>query len=216
MLPRIILVCFVSVYFLLGCTSAPNSATNAPSPAATPAKNVKDKGPGLAEAGLPTAAGVDPADITMEASIPPQTPASLDPRNTTAKIEYKVSPEVREKTFNEVKALIDYLNNLIRKKDFSSWLTYLSAEYKDYFSRPEVLAQQSESRVLQAKGIQLKTLEDYFLSVVVPSRANLKLDDLFFLNENEVEAIMQVGSRRVTVYRLVKTDNVWKISLSGY
>ena len=63
-------------------------------------------------------------------------------------------------------------------------------------------------------NIVLKSLEDYFNFVVVPSRANLRLDDLVFLKETEVEAIMVVGNRRVTLYRLIKIGDQWLIGLS--
>jgi len=159
----------------------------------------------------------EPAGIKATGSpAPAVSPAVTSaPPNVTASPEgFTVSVEVYRETFDAIKQIIEALNLLIQSRDYKAWLENLSPAYREYFSRPEVLASQNDSKILQSKGIVLKSLEDYFLNVVVPSRANLRLDDISFLNENELDAIMQVGNRRVTVYSLIKISGKWKIGLS--
>lgn len=125
--------------------------------------------------------------------------------------DFEVSEEVFDQTFMEVEAVIAELNSLIRQEQYQEWLTYLTEDYRSYYSSPQQLERYSESERLQSAGIQLKNLEDFFRHVVVPSRANLRLDDLVFLNEKSVEAIMIVRDQRISVYRLRLVDNEWKI-----
>ncbi len=125
--------------------------------------------------------------------------------------EFEVSEEVYEQTFGEVEQTIARLNTIIQQRDFEAWKSYLTEEYEEEYSDPETLAQWSESPLLQRNEITLRSLEDYFNFVVVPSRSNARLDDLEFVDENTVEAYMNVRGRRALLYLLENEDGVWKI-----
>lgn len=125
-----------------------------------------------------------------------------------------VSTEVFTQTFSDVEKLIFLLNDIIKSRNYALWVEHLSAEYVRTMSDPAVLDEKNRSPTLKRLGVTLKSLQDYFSYVVVPSRANSRLDDLVFLSETEVEAIMVIGNRRVIVYKLVKIDGQWKIGLS--
>jgi hypothetical protein len=203
-----------------------NPQTSLPEPVATV--------PGLAAA---TADSRDPAGVAAGPRAPGRAAISSDPQAIEVQprlaeaaaqssdpqaspepsaepVPIQVSQELFNQTFTEVELLIKNLNSLIRDRNYQKWTNYLSQEYIDRMSQPEYLRQLSQSATLQKNNITLKTLQDYFSFVVVPSRANLRLDDLVFLSENIVEAIMKVGNRRVTVYRLIKIGNQWMIGLS--
>ena len=157
---------------------------------------------------------VDPQAIAVSVASISRDPACKNPEPTPEPTPIQVSKEVFNQTFTEVEALINNLNSLIKERNYSGWTRFLSPEYLAQMSRPDYLRQLSQSATLQKNNIVLKNLEDYFKNVVGPSRANLRLDDLVFLTENVVEAIMVIGNRRVTVYRLIKVDNQWMIGLS--
>jgi hypothetical protein len=123
----------------------------------------------------------------------------------------EVSEELYEQTFTEVEKTISELNEIISDRNFSAWQDYLTDDYRRTYSDPEVLADSSQSTVLVRNNITLRTLEDYFNFVVVPSRSNARLDDLVFIGEETVEAIMEVNERRYLLYLLKKTGNRWKI-----
>jgi hypothetical protein len=125
--------------------------------------------------------------------------------------EFEVTEEVYEQTFDEVEQTIARLNTIIRERNFQEWKSYLTKEYEEEYSDPETLAEWSESPLLQRNEITLRSLEDYFNFVVVPSRSNARLDDLEFVDENTVEAFMNVRGRRALLYLLRKEEGVWKI-----
>jgi hypothetical protein len=139
----------------------------------------------------------------------PEPEPAPDPEPEPANIE--VSEELYDQTFTEVEQTITELNGIISDRNFGAWQGYLTAEYRETYSDPLVLEQSSQSAVLVRNNITLRTLEDYFNYVVVPSRSNARLDDLVFIDETTVEAIMVVNDRRYILYLLKKIGDRWKI-----
>lgn len=128
----------------------------------------------------------------------------FDPRTVT-KEEY-------DTTKIEVQQLIEQLNNIIRNKDFNSWVAYLSPAYRESLSDPDFLAQVSESARLKNEKIVLRSLQDYFIYVVVPSRANDRVDDIEFIGQKRVKAYtVTPKGQRLRLYDLEKRDGQWKI-----
>jgi len=123
----------------------------------------------------------------------------------------EISEELYDRTFDEVEAVISELNAIVRNKDFQSWTSYLTERYVTYYSNPAVLEQQSKRPILEQNNVQLLTLNDYFEHVFVPSRANLRLDDMVFLEADTVEAIMIIQDQRYVLYLLKQVDDRWKI-----
>ncbi|MCL2295317.1 MAG: hypothetical protein FWC36_10735 [Spirochaetes bacterium] len=136
-------------------------------------------------------------------------------------IEEKVSQPVNnqnvleavyKQTFSDVESLIADLNTIIRNENFTAWKTYLTQNYIDHFSNRDNLRQISESSdVLRRHRIVLRTLRDYFDYVVVPSRANVRLDNISFIDDNTVRAYMYVDEQPLVLYHLVRIDGNWKI-----
>jgi len=128
-------------------------------------------------------------------------------------------------TLAEVKSFIDNLNGVISRRNFSQWRAALTDEYFAQISSREFLAEASESPALKAGRIVLRTANDYFTNVVVPSRANSQVDEIEFEGENVVRAYYletrtvrgennetATETRRLRVYELVKINGNWKIS----
>jgi len=129
-----------------------------------------------------------------------------------------VSQEHYAATRDEVQRFIESLNQIIRNRNFNAWRDCLSPEYLANISRPEFLEELSESPALKTRRppIVLRSVQDYFTHVVVPSRANLRVDDIEFLGENRVRALavrtLNSGEeRREILYDLEKINNTWKI-----
>lgn len=127
--------------------------------------------------------------------------------------EYVPSQETYDRTFSEVEETIGRLNEIIRDRDFEEWKSYLTENYLRRMSSPEMLEELSSRRILERNNIVLESLEDYFRFVVVPSRANARLDDLVFRNDEQVEAIMIIQGQRVILYQLRKVNGTWKIAI---
>lgn len=123
----------------------------------------------------------------------------------------EVSEEVYEQTFDEIEATIEELNAVISARNFDRWRNYLTDAYEEEYSDPARLEEISGMPILERNDITLTSLRDYFNWVVVPSRQDARLDDLRFLSENEVDAIMEINGNRVILYRLRKIDGRWKV-----
>jgi hypothetical protein len=148
--------------------------------------------------------------------------SSLSKNNDKEELTYvkkrtsKISKEEYAATKIDVQHFIEELNRIISKKDYNSWKAALSPEYFEQISSAENLQQVSELPAMKTRGITLKTAEDYFINVVVPSRANSRVDDIEFIGEHRVKAftIMTNNSgeeQRLRLYDLEKTGNIWKI-----
>ena len=124
-----------------------------------------------------------------------------------------VSEEVYTETFESIQALIEELNQIIRDEDYDAWLTRLTRNYIDHFGSDEVLKINSDKPLLQKYNVTLRTLRDYFTYVVVPSRSNARLDDLVFIDNDHVKAIMVIKEQRTILYQLERHEGVWKVGL---
>ena len=133
---------------------------------------------------------------------------------------FTVTQEMYDHTLVEVKAFVEHLNSLIKRNNYNGWKGALSDDYFSYISSEEFLANTSESNMLRSRKIVLKTLNDYFTHVVVPSRSNSKVDEIEFTDTNTVKVYYmerrknennEFETRRLRLYELVKTGNTWKI-----
>jgi hypothetical protein len=131
--------------------------------------------------------------------------------------------ESYEEVFSEVKAFIERLNHIIQSKDYDKWKDALSKERFNEISSPEFLANVSSTDAMKRRNIVVNTVHDYFLNVVVPSRANSQVDKIEILDNSRVRAFY-MSSRRVVsgdkmrtetvpllVYELRKSGNSWAI-----
>jgi hypothetical protein len=136
-----------------------------------------------------------------------------DPPEEQPSDEFKVTEEIFTETFENIRTIITQLNGIIRDENYTRWLGYLAREYIAHFSSAEILKQNSDQPILRKYGVVLRSLEDYFTYVVVPSRSNARLDDLVFIDNDHLKAIMIISDRRTILYQLTKVDGVWKIGL---
>jgi hypothetical protein len=153
----------------------------------------------------------EPQEMVPQQPLPPVEPVEKEEQPVE---EFVVSEEVYTKTFDEIEEFIRNLNDIIRKKDYDTWLTYLSKEYIERTSDPAYLKEQSEQPLLKKNNISLKNLRDYFDYVVVPSRIQAQLDEIEFIGENQVKAYAMIRNTKALLYLLVREDDKWKIGVS--
>ena len=127
--------------------------------------------------------------------------------------EFVVTPELYNKTFDEVKEVIDALTSLINARDYDGWVSYLTADYIALTSDPSFLDRASRSGVLQKSGIVLHSLKDYFENVVVRSRFQATLQSITFVDKTHVKALTIIDGNPVILYYLVLEDSRWKVGL---
>ena len=120
-----------------------------------------------------------------------------------------ITKETYDQTKTEMEKIVENLNRITASKDYSQWLKFLSEEYKQQYS--QALTLQKVSEALPVKGIKLKSLKDYFSYVFVPSRQNVRVDDIKFVSPTRVDVIMKQANVSLLVYGLENASGSWKL-----
>lgn len=146
---------------------------------------------------------------------PTEKPNTPDEDIIVAQFEsFSVTKHIFNITKSEIQLVVDDLNIITNTRDYTRWLTYLSEEYRLHFSDPAVLDKVSLS--LPTKGYKLKNLKDYFTYVFVPSRQNMRVDDITFVSPTRVYVIMEIAPKSpAAIYILEKTLEGWKLVLKN-
>jgi hypothetical protein len=156
----------------------------------------------------------EPVVLTVEEP-PPVIIAKIEPESPAQEEDFDAGA-ITEEEFNftkaEIQALVENLNNIIRTKNYNAWLDCLGMDYLAERSSPAYLAQISEQPRLKSQNIVLTGPEDYFVYVVIPSRANDRVDDIEFIAKNRVKAYtVNANGQRLRLYDLENRGNGWKI-----
>lgn len=147
-----------------------------------------------------------PKEVEVEPSpLPESPPEEVEPQEIVSEGTRK------EETLVDIQALVEKMNKIIASGDFDEWKNYLSDEYIREKSDPEYLRQSSESPILRKNNIQLKSLKDFFIYIVKPSRANARVDDIEFIDDVNIIAKTQIGTQIATLYKMIYIDGKWKI-----
>ena len=124
-----------------------------------------------------------------------------------------ISREQYEEEKSEIQILVEKLNKITSAKDYVGWLNFISEEYKNYYSDPEVLKAQTSR--LPVKNLSLKNLQDYFRFVFVVSRQNCRVDDINYITPTRVKVLQREPNKVLIIYNLEKFDGYWKIVLES-
>lgn len=159
-------------------------------------------------------------ETTKQEATPPAVEENdLEYQRSINKIEGQV---VSKETFNADKAAIlkkiSELNDIMAKKDYNSWLKYISEDSKKYWSNSYTLLKASEKLPKELKGLKLKNLNDYFNYVFIPSRKGRQIDEIRYNSAEDVKAVQVTKTEddktKITVYyNFVKEDSDWKVEL---
>ena len=165
---------------------------------------------------------VDDTEPVIEAVSPPVSDPEPEPEpDPIEQLEpvqderqvYLVTEEEYIQTFDDIREFIELLNGIIKSEDYDTWLTHLTEEYVEVMGSAITLSQISEEPILKKYNIKLRSLKDYFMYVVVPSRSSARLDEIEFNDSEHVTAFMIIKGQRAILYSLIKVDNTWKIGL---
>ena len=163
-----------------------------------------------------------PAQTAQDQPIPAQTDTGAQPDHGTQTStpdqdtvvaqfdKVTITKQTFEHTKTEMQLVVEQLNKITYARDYQSWLGWLSDEYYQTYSDPQVLETVSAS--LPTKGIKLKNLKDYFNYVFVPSRQNMRVDNIQFVSPTRVYVIMEImPNSPAAIYILEKTQAGWKL-----
>jgi hypothetical protein len=160
--------------------------------------------------------------VSCETTQKPEETQSTRPavNNTARQDDFDPSRVTREQyasTMDEVRTFIEELNRVIRSRNYNAWRAALSPEYFAAISSQENLQEISEQPAMKTRRIVLRSAQDYFIHVVVPSRANSRVDGIEFVGRNRVKAFtintnQRTGEeQRLLLYSLEKIGDSWKI-----
>lgn len=194
-------LCILTVSLLvIGCASSPETTSGVAQSSST------------AESEQKTVDTEPAAESANSNSEEPSSAPETEPEHTADTEIYEMGEEEYQETKKDLSKLVEELNQIIASRNYQKWLTYLTGEYKEYYSDPEVLQEYSEAPLLKKYDIKLRSLKDYFNYVVVASRKDVHIDDIKALSENKVRAYMIVNTEPIVVYTLEKVDGQWKIT----
>jgi hypothetical protein len=157
-----------------------------------------------------------PAPAPAPGPAPTETPTPSvqeQPAEPGPEEPFVATEELKKRTFDEVQAVIDDLEAIIASSDYDRWLGYLTADYIASRSSEDFLRSASEAGVLKKAGIELKSLRDYFVNVVVRSHFQATLADITFVDADRVKAYTRVQGTLYILYYLVHEDGRWKIGV---
>ena len=120
-----------------------------------------------------------------------------------------ITKKDKEIAKSEIEEVVKKLNDITAQKDYGRWRYWLSTEYIKEFSKPDVLRKTSEGLPSNLKGKQLKSIEDYFYYVFVPSRQNGRVDDIEYLTPTKVRVFKIERTQTLIFYNLEKIDERW-------
>jgi hypothetical protein len=154
-------------------------------------------------------------EVVQTEELPPVEQAPVEPEPVPAEEDFDpatISQEMFEETLKEVQGFVGTLNEIIRAKNYMTWLDCLDDSYLLRIGSPEFLREISEGNYLRSQKIVLKSIEDYFNYVVVPSRTNIRVDDIVFISQSRVRAFaLDRKGVRLVLYVLEKIGQSWKI-----
>jgi hypothetical protein len=107
--------------------------------------------------------------------------------------------------------IIQQLDAIMKNKSYQSWVSYLSPDSLRYWSNTANLKRASLR--LPIKGIELKSLRDYFYFIFLPSRQGRQIDQIKYLTPDLVKAVQTINGRDIVFYHFEKIDTEWKIQL---
>lgn len=148
------------------------------------------------------------------------TVSSNETEKTTSKDDEKtyvsfdpstISREQYEEEKSEIQLLVEQLNKITSARDYVGWLNFISDEYKNYYSDPEVLKAQTSR--LPVKNLKLNNLQDYFKYVFVVSRQKCRVDDINYITPTRVKVLQREPGKVLIIYNLEKFEGHWKIVL---
>lgn len=156
--------------------------------------------------------------IIIDENTPPEATPALTPQpavptmTTKATGEvFEVTKELYEQTYTEIDMLIREIDKVVLDRDFLAWLAYLTPEYITRKDNTAYLKELSERPALMSKNIKLRSIEDYFFYVIVPSRVKAELEKIIFIDNNHVKAYGTIFNQSGILYYLEKIDDQWKI-----
>ncbi|MBR1713787.1 MAG: hypothetical protein IJ717_02425 [Treponema sp.] len=110
-----------------------------------------------------------------------------------------------------IMAMISELDTIMKDKAYKKWLGYVDSESTEYWSKSSTL-KKAQAR-MPIKGLQLKTLEDYFKYVFVPARQKSKITEIRYESATYVKAVEVQEEQDLVYYYFKKNNGKWLVHI---
>lgn len=111
----------------------------------------------------------------------------------------------------EILKIIEQLARIMKTKDYSTWLKYVTPESIDFWSNPQNLIEISAK--LPIKNYRLKNLKDYFEKVFIPSRQGRVVNEIRYISKTHIKAVQSTETQDIIYYYFEKIDGTWLLQL---
>ncbi len=111
----------------------------------------------------------------------------------------------------EILGIIEKLSTVMKEKNYGAWMNLLDEESISYWKKKQNL-KKAQAR-LPIKGIQLRTMEDYFKYIFIPARQNRTITEIRYISDKYVKAIEMKESVDYVYYYFNKVDGKWMLHL---
>lgn len=157
----------------------------------------------------------------QESEEPKTSAPTVTVQKTEAQLEYEraieningtqISMETYEMDKKIILQKIAELNTIMKDKNYKSWLNYIEQSSINYWSMKSNLS--TVSKQLPVKGLNLKTLEDYFKYVFIPSRMGRRIDEIRYISSTSIKAVQVRNDETIVYYNFKKIDDDWLVEL---
>ena len=145
---------------------------------------------------------IEPEPISQE---------DLEYSRSVSSLNVEVSKETFAIDKGEILEIIEKLSNIMKYRDYASWLNYLTPESKAFWSNQKNLALVSQR--LPIKNYRLKDLQDYFEKVFIPSRIGRVVDEIRYISTTTVKAVQYTEEQDIIYYYFEKINGRWYLHL---
>ncbi|WP_318663501.1 hypothetical protein [Treponema sp.] len=157
----------------------------------------------------------------QESEEPKTSAPTVTVQKTEAQLEYEraieningtqISMETYEMDKKIILQKIAELNTIMKDKNYKSWLNYIEQSSINFWSMKSNLS--TVSKQLPVKGLNLKTLEDYFKYVFIPSRMGRRIDEIRYISSTSIKAVQVRNDETIVYYNFKKIDDDWLVEL---
>lgn len=123
----------------------------------------------------------------------------------------KVSHDKFASDKKDILSIIQELNVIMKKRNYTDWLEYVDPESIAYWSNKRNLNRVASQ--LPVKNLKLNTAEDYFNYVFIPSRVGKNIDEIRYLSADSIKAIQIRNEESIIYYNFKKPENRWLVVL---
>ncbi|AEE16841.1 hypothetical protein [Treponema brennaborense] len=125
--------------------------------------------------------------------------------------EEQVSKDTFEDDKKTILKTIQDLETIMKNGDYQAWLSLVSPASIAYWKNPLNLKEVSSR--LPVKGFQIKSMEDYFKFIFIPSRQGRVVDEIRYISGTSVKAVQVQDNTDIIYYYFEKIDDEWFLSL---